>query len=454
MAIQAPGAPRPCPLPPLASARGLGCPTLEPSRVAVADALLVARPPPVTDLGRKGHRVSTKVGVPTAVEARPEVKPERSRRFELLELARRHTPWAPYQDDRGRWIVPPIRKCRRVRVEPGVEVLASPEGGAHLGGLETCQSMWECPCCAQSKKIEREHEVRHVVDAHKRAGGAVYMATFTVRHGWGDGLKATCDGLMAAWKAFIQGRQWVEFRQSWGVETIRAIEVTHGDNGWHPHLHVLMLVREAMGPMGEADVADWMYERWALKVADKLGEKHIPSPTHGTDFRLSHNAEYITKLGLELTDSYDSKETRGTNRAGRKPFEILAGLASDAADRPLWHDWVVGMKGRRFMAWSRGLKPAREAAAVAWKQRRADESEAAVQVAMLTAREWDQCRDVRGFRAALLDAAEHPTEAAAWVLDVVRRYQIRSHLEAKQWEKMRKTHHRYGCERMADSNAS
>lgn len=364
---------------------------------------------------------------------RPDEKVQRLRRFELLRAARKYTPHETYHSVQSGWKVPAIRKCRRVRVDAGVTVGVGHDGGAHLAGLSTCQSVWECPCCAQTVKIERAHEVTQVVDEWKSSGGGVYMATFTVRHGWGDGLAETCDGLMRAWKRFQQGRQWHDWRKTWRIETIRAVEVTHGKNGWHPHLHVLMLTGVPMRLDAETDAADWIYERWARCVAVELGEKHMPSAKHGTDFRKCEKAEYITKLGLELTDSADSKRCRGTDGHGRKPFEILGALADapTPADVELWREWVEGMKGRRFMGWSRGLKLPRQRASEAWDAKREGEKAQGREVVTVPPGDWDTCRDVKGFHAALLSAAEHKENPVEWVWHTVRTYLIRAAEEAE-----------------------
>jgi len=45
-----------------------------------------------------------------------------------------------------------------------------------------------------------------------------------------------------AWRRTTTGRAGKDFRKLLGIKgTIRALEVTHGQNGFHPHLHVLLL---------------------------------------------------------------------------------------------------------------------------------------------------------------------------------------------------------------------
>jgi len=68
----------------------------------------------------------------------------------------------------------------------------------------------------------------------------------------------TIDGLWEllskGWGYMTAGRQWIQFKETFGlVGTIKAVEVTHGGNGWHPHIHVLFFVD---APMNDFDRDD------------------------------------------------------------------------------------------------------------------------------------------------------------------------------------------------------
>src|SRR5581483_357530 len=72
-------------------------------------------------------------------------------------------------------------------------------------------------------------------------GNAVYMLTLTMPHDYGLPLAKLIPAIADGFRAVKSGRAWVALRKRVGiVGTIRSMEVTHGANGWHPHLHVLV----------------------------------------------------------------------------------------------------------------------------------------------------------------------------------------------------------------------
>lgn len=138
-------------------------------------------------------------------------------------------------------------------------------------------------------------------------------------------------------------------RTGGGLHAIRSLEATHGPNGWHPHIHVLFLTERPMSDDEVLIAADWLYERWAVIIERELGEPHIPSPERGTDFRPARKAEYLAKLGLELSDPGFKRGRQG----GRSPMQILFDWCEDDSDRDLalFRHYAEAMKGRQFLTW-------------------------------------------------------------------------------------------------------
>ena len=124
------------------------------------------------------------------------------------------------------------------------------------------------------------------------------------------------------------------------MEWICAEEVTRGDNGWHPHLHLLCMpstrVADPITTGGE-----W-YEQWADLVERKLGAEHVPSLEHGLDLRPCTASRYISKLGLELTDAAAVK--------GRAPLALL-----EAGELSLYLELMHARTRARDITFSRGL---------------------------------------------------------------------------------------------------
>lgn len=271
-----------------------------------------------------------------------------------------------------------------------VNVMVRPSTGrARYAGLQTCGSVWECPSCAARIQAGRADELRQAVEAHWGIERAM-MVTLTIRHSHGDDLEQLRRGLAEAWRKMRSGNPWKRIERQWGIRHyIKAMEVTHGPNGWHPHLHVIFLMdapiaeqrwrkdrrgvrylrtdaERAEGGDGPPRPYDtrahvWL-RRWQAAVAKTLGDDYVPSDTRGLHIRPCERATYIAKFGLELAgigkaDASNKKEWRKRN-GYRAPFEIAASFADtqSEADAKLWRQYCEGITGTRHLTWSRGLK--------------------------------------------------------------------------------------------------
>lgn len=226
---------------------------------------------------------------------------------------------------------------------PLVAVLRSIETGkAHFGGLCTCASVWACPVCSAIIRSRRAEEVRKAVEAH--GVDRTMMLSLTVRHGLGHELKTVRKGVAGSYRRFTRGAPWKRFCHERGLTGfIRGLDLTHGpENGWHPHIHALLLFDAPLSERQLQEACRWIAKRWADCVARELGEDHRPDLEHGTDLRPCHNAEYLAKLGLELTSPGRSKRGKGDQRT---PMQIAYDLADrqDPRDAELWRDYCDAM---------------------------------------------------------------------------------------------------------------
>lgn len=241
--------------------------------------------------------------------------------------------------------------CRRKRVSHTVQIQRRPDGGYQLAGCETCGSVWGCPCCASKIYAGRALEVQQALrlwqDDPKHNAA---MLTLTLAHEWGDSLRRMRKGLAHAWRLMWQGKAAKRLRARMGIHHyIRSIEVTHGQNGWHPHAHVLLLTTRKLDQFHEEELA----ERWQRCVVRALGIAAKPDKAHGCNLSHEFRNDYIEKLGLEITDIENKRGKRGS----KTPWT----LAHEAADgstvaRKLWETYVYEMKGARQLTWSRGAK--------------------------------------------------------------------------------------------------
>lgn len=311
-----------------------------------------------------------------------------------------------------------VRKCGRVPVGQDVTVVDN-AGVAHYAGLASCGSIWACPVCSAKIRAGRADEIAQGAAAWDQAGNSVYMVTLTAPHDMGMRLGALLPVIADSFRRVIAGRAWLRVKAAAGVAgTIRSVEITHGVNGWHPHLHVLVFCRGDPGAEGLAALGVHVRAQWH-KAITGAGYR-APSDAHGVVIeRCASAAEagaYIAK-SQDTGRSPGNELARGDLKRGRSghrtPFEILEDFrwTGDAADRGLWRTYERATKGHQAITWSKGL---RRLLAV---EARSDDELAAAEVggtplAVIDLAAWRRVAAVPGLPALLLDAAEQGGAAA------------------------------------------
>ena len=232
----------------------------------------------------------------------------------------------------------------------------------HYKGVVTCGVLWSCPICASKIQERRRGEVALAVVWAETRGKQACMVSYTFPHRGGDALS---DLLHAQQKAlaWMRGtRAYKSIMQSLGFDgRIRAQEVTHGDNGWHPHTHELLFLDCLPGP----STRDALASLW-LKACRKFGlfvdgrDQESNFMRYAVDVTASSeaSAKYLTKLDDQnkwtLAHEVTKSSSKQGRRNGRHPFQ----LAGDKSTEHLFTEYVWAMKGQRQLIWSRGLKDA------------------------------------------------------------------------------------------------
>jgi hypothetical protein len=241
------------------------------------------------------------------------------------------------------------------------------------------------------------------------------MLTMTLPHTAGDRLKWTRTLSAGAWKRVTQGRAWLALKKRLGiVGFIRALEVTHGANGWHPHIHVLLLTERPLTPAEQSALHDHAFAAWRASVV-KHG--HAAPQRWCTTLTVIADegiATYATKMGaaLELTQGAGKL---GRSTTSRTPFAVALDYldTGDHDDLLLWMEWERDMKGARQLTWSRGLKARYGIGEQTDEEVAAADVPDAEVVGVLTAAEWRVVVAVPGLRVRLLEAAERDDGAVA-----------------------------------------
>jgi len=280
----------------------------------------------------------------------------------------------------------------------GVQVkVSTDEGGRHagLGNVQTCGSVWACSVCSAKIQSHRQNDISRALAAWYSGAGTEYgdwgrvaLVTLTMRHNKGHSLASLWDALSEAWHLTSSGAGWASDQLRHGerifgavykrgrnkgrrrvtgsIPIIRLFEVTHGDNGWHVHIHALLLLPASANDASVAALGSRMWGRWlgALEARGLDCDRK-----HGVDARLLHGdpsaalGEYFAKAVYSASFEVARTDMKSANHGNRTPFAVLAAVVDqersvDQAreDLDIWHEYERGSKGRRQIAWSHGLR--------------------------------------------------------------------------------------------------
>ena len=245
-----------------------------------------------------------------------------------------------------KWIVPNMKPTIYRHVKDG-------ESKAFYGGLEVCGSVWACPVCAAKIAERRREELAQAIQEAKKQGLTVSMLTLTAPHYKGEDLAGLLARMTAAYTKLWKDTAGQRLINKYGIEgRIRAFEVTYGENGFHPHFHVLLFSnQEKQNP---SLMEDDFYGVW-LNCCTKKG-LGAPSKKHGVRVDLANDAvgSYVAKWGLdcEMTKSHIKRAKHGYSMNDL----LRSFLAGDDGAGKIWKIYAMAFKGKRQLVWSNGLK--------------------------------------------------------------------------------------------------
>lgn len=258
--------------------------------------------------------------------------------------------------------------CSRVIRASGNGVqLRSRDGVGGWHGLQHCGSVWACPVCSARILVVRALEIGGVLGAAVHRGHSLAFCTFTMRHHSGQGLDELWAAAQKAWRRATGGKAWQEAKRLGIVGNVRVWEVGHGRNGWHVHVH-MVLVLEAGAAEHLEDIGSGMFGRWSKGLTDAGLEAPLRI---GQDWKLAHGrnaavelGQYLAKITEDDTTGFGLELTHGM--AGRAsvehrtytPWVLLDHLDATGEAWALhrWREWERVSKGKRQIGWSRGLR--------------------------------------------------------------------------------------------------
>lgn len=289
-----------------------------------------------------------------------------------------------------------VRACRRFAVGVkgrskaadngnNVQVRRSQDSSAvGYAGLSTCGSVWACPTCSSRIQARRRIELGCLLTMAADEGYSALFTTYTLRHHSKQKLALLWGSLSKAFRRVAQDKGVQNARKS--VEDagyVRAVEVTHGSYGWHPHIHCIRLVKGDCTEQEAQLLGDTEFRAWRAAARHcGLGEP-VKDAFDVKLVKLANNevfidtlTDYVTKTGAAgaaladvnsssnkqidgLTYELASHSTKRARKVGNKtPTELLQEFAEtgNVYYLDLWNEYEIASHGKRALTWSRGLK--------------------------------------------------------------------------------------------------
>lgn len=310
-----------------------------------------------------------------------------------------------------------------------VQIIKSAQHGkAHYKGLMVCGSVWHCPLCAAIVANHRRAELIKAIDKARAMGWGIHFVTLTVPHGVGDDLAELLDKLSKALKLMSSGnRSGLKYQLSRIHESakvlgfIRALEVTHGQNGWHPHYHLIVFTPPSIG-------SSIVQHAYATAWASACVRSGLPQPLPGVGVRVkdgNHAGSYVSKWGIE--DEMTKSQAKTGKTKGLSPWGLLrVYLGEDHPDytqeraAALFRVYADAFKGRRQLHWSCGLRDLLQLGTEASDQELAEREQdrTGYSMAWLTFQQWKAITRKR-LQAATLNAAESGPDALSAFVQLV-----------------------------------
>lgn len=273
-------------------------------------------------------------------------------------------------DERVAWCMRRFLPYREV-----VDIVRAPKrGAAYFHGLMRCSRIWMCPVCARKISETRRRELDELIEGAKMG---VYqprwerwvqvpkyhlsMLTFTLKHEWDEPATKVLARLAKAYARFAAGRWYQGFKQTYFiVGTLKALEITHGESGWHPHYHVLIFHDSYLSPKRQMDYTASARLHWQEVVFDIGGETDL---IHGVDMSFGANKLYPVKLAgdREIKDwSLVAEATKQPVKHGRNGNRSLTDLLiayahGDVHAGELWIEAVYALNRQKHIHASKGL---------------------------------------------------------------------------------------------------
>jgi len=238
---------------------------------------------------------------------------------------------------------------------------------AYFSGLMVCGSIWHCPVCAARISEARREELARAVNNWT---GGIFMVTYTASHYISTPLPEILETVTAGVRNFKSGQRFQDIKDVYGWEgSVKGLEVTYGQNGWHPHCHELVFSNDSLSEHALDLLEITLKDYWV----DVLGRKGmVASTAHGltvSDDKYDIR-RYVAKFGHEprvtreqwankwtLSHELTKAVVKRAKQGGRTPSQLLIDyITGDFEAGEAWREYAKTFKGRKQLTWSNGLR--------------------------------------------------------------------------------------------------
>jgi hypothetical protein len=216
--------------------------------------------------------------------------------------------------------------------------------------LYRCGDFWRCPSCRVTLGIRRAHQIESALRQHVDAGGSALLATYTVPHTRDESLPVVLARLADTWRRYAK-HAWRDVLGAHYVGNVRALEVVHGVNGWHPHYHVLVFVSPGLPYL--TPVAVSLAERWS-RVAGAEWRADVRRVAHDGVVAV---ARYMTTDGVAGA-AFETANPASKIPAGRSYAQLLWDYARyrSSVDAALVYEYAAALHGVHHLTVSPRLR--------------------------------------------------------------------------------------------------
>lgn len=257
--------------------------------------------------------------------------------------------WLPTQN-----AVAPCIRCRIAGAD-GVAIKRS-KSRARYTGLQHCKRLWLCPICASHASNLRRTQLKKCVETEAGRGNQLAFITYTVRHKIDDSIEVVRGRVLGAHAAMHSGRAWVALEREFDwAGSIKTVEITYGDNGWHVHLHELAFVRDDCEMHVLHDV---LRKSWCDHVS-RIGGSATPNRGLLVEQADTAVRDYINKWGIcpELTSGADKSSRADGMLVFQFPDVVIESPEREQWALELFGRYAIGMHGIKQFWASPSLRP-------------------------------------------------------------------------------------------------